>query len=76
MILLHMGLYTAAQLYRPSFSDQLLFKKVVLKNSYVIYHFRVKNGCYYLNALVDPALHHSLFKKVGLVSLCVLVLIR
>ena len=40
MSLLRMGL----QLQRLSFPHQLLFKKVVLKTSDFIYHFRVKNG--------------------------------
>ena len=40
----HMGLYIAAQLYSPSFPHQMLFKKVILKNSYAIHYFSVKNG--------------------------------
>ena len=40
IILLYIGL----QLQRHLFSDQLFYKKVVLKTGNAIYYFRVKNG--------------------------------
>ena len=62
------------QLQRLPFSNQLLFKLVVLQTSDAVYHFREKNGRGFQNGWVAPAPHQLLFKKVVLVSLCVLVL--